>query len=94
MPSLQWLFPTQGLNPGLLYCRQILYHLSHQGSPRILQLGSLSFFQGNLSDPEIEPGSPALQAESLPAELPGKPVLSVYSISALLTMPKPLCGSQ
>ena len=25
---------TQGLNPGLLHCcRQILYHLSHQGSP-------------------------------------------------------------
>ena len=24
--------PTQGLNPGLLHCRQILYHLSHQGS--------------------------------------------------------------
>ena len=26
--------PTQGSNPGLLYCRQILYHLSHQGSPQ------------------------------------------------------------
>ena len=23
----------QGLNPGLLHCRQTLYHLSHQGSP-------------------------------------------------------------
>ena len=22
----QWIFPTQGLNPGLLHCRQILYH--------------------------------------------------------------------
>ena len=29
--------PTQGLNPGLLHCRQIFYHLSHQGSPRILE---------------------------------------------------------
>ena len=29
----QGIFPTQGLNPGLLHCRQILYHLSHQGSP-------------------------------------------------------------
>ena len=27
---------TQGSNPGLLHCRQILYQLSHQGSPRIL----------------------------------------------------------
>ena len=29
---LQGIFPTQGSNPGLLYCRQILYCLSHQGS--------------------------------------------------------------
>ena len=27
----QGIFPTQGLNPSLLHCRQILYHLSHQG---------------------------------------------------------------
>ena len=26
------IFPTQGRNPGLLHCRWILYHLSHQGS--------------------------------------------------------------
>ena len=25
--------PFPGLNWGLLHCRQILYHLSHQGSP-------------------------------------------------------------
>ena len=31
--SLQGIFPTQGSNPGLLHCRQILYHLSYQGSP-------------------------------------------------------------
>jgi len=30
---LQGIFLTQGSNPGLLHCRQILYHLSHQGSP-------------------------------------------------------------
>ena len=30
---LQGIFPTQGLNPGLLHCRQILYHLSYQRSP-------------------------------------------------------------
>ena len=29
---LQGIFPTQGLNPGLLHCRQTLYRLSHQGS--------------------------------------------------------------
>ena len=30
---LQGIFPTQGSNLGLPHCRQILYHLSHQGSP-------------------------------------------------------------
>ena len=29
---LQGIFPTQGSNPGLPHCRQILYQLSHQGS--------------------------------------------------------------
>ena len=28
---LQGIFPTQGLNPSLKHCRQILYHLRHQG---------------------------------------------------------------
>ena len=28
------IFLTQGSNPGLLHCKQILYHLSHQGSPK------------------------------------------------------------
>ena len=30
---LQRIFPTQGSKPCLLHCRQILYPLSHQGSP-------------------------------------------------------------
>ena len=30
---LQVIFPSQGLNPGLPHCRQILYYLSHQESP-------------------------------------------------------------
>ena len=34
---LQEIFPMQGLNPSLHHCRQILYHLSHKGSPRILE---------------------------------------------------------
>ena len=29
---LQEIFSTQGSNPGLPQCRQILYHLRHQGS--------------------------------------------------------------
>ena len=34
---LQGIFPTQGLNPGLLHFRQIPYQLSHKRSPRILK---------------------------------------------------------
>ena len=34
----QGIFPTQGYNWGLLHCRQILYQLSYQGSPAVLQL--------------------------------------------------------
>ena len=103
---LQGIFPTQGLNPGLQHCRQILYCLSHQGSPVLLLL-LLSHFShvrlcatpeteahqaplslrfsrqehwnglpfpspGNLPDPGIEPRSPALQADALTSEPPGK----------------------
>ena len=39
----------------------------------LLQRIFLSLLQGNLPNPGIEPGSPALQADSLPAELPGNP---------------------
>ena len=43
---LQGIFPTQGLSPGLLYCRWVYpgvypgllyYQLSHQGSPWVLE---------------------------------------------------------
>ena len=34
-PFLQGIFQTQGLNPSLLHCRQILYHLSYQGTKRV-----------------------------------------------------------
>ena len=98
-----------------LDCRQILYHLSHRGSPtptapphpqiRNEEVKSLSHVRlfmspwtvayqapqsmefsrqeywsglpfpssGDLPDPGIEPGSPALQADALPSEPPGKP---------------------
>ena len=34
---LQGVFPTQGSNSGLPHCRLILYQLSHNVSPRILE---------------------------------------------------------
>ena len=66
---LQGIFPTQGLNQGLLHHRQILYQLSHQGSPRIRNGQSIPS-PVDLPDPGIELGSLALQADSLPAERP------------------------
>ena len=39
----QGIFLSQGLNLGLLHYRQILYHLSHQGSPLSLLLLSKFF---------------------------------------------------
>ena len=33
---LQGIFPIQELNWGLWLCRQILYQLSHQGSPKLI----------------------------------------------------------
>ena len=35
-------FPTQELNPGLLDCKPILDHLSHQGSPKLLWIWNKS----------------------------------------------------
>ena len=35
-------FPTQGLNPGLPHCRQMLYRLSNQGSPQGRELGPIT----------------------------------------------------
>ena len=92
---LQGIFLIQGLP----HCRQILYHLSHQGRPESEScsvmsdslrprglyspwnfpgqntgVGSLSLLQGIFPTQESnKPRSPTLQADSLPAEPPGKP---------------------
>ena len=63
---LQGISPGQGSNPGLPHCRWVLFHLSHQGSPRILESVAYPFFR-EFSRPRVKPGSPALQADSLPA---------------------------
>ena len=44
---LQGIFPTQGWNPGLPHCRWVLYQLSHQGSPRILEWVAYPFSRGS-----------------------------------------------
>ena len=52
---LQGIFPTQGLNPGLPFCRQILYRMSHWGSPRILEWVAYLFSSGS-SQPRNQTG--------------------------------------
>ena len=48
------------------------------GFPRLERWSGLPFpTRGDLPDPEIKPGSPASQADSLPSEPPGKPPVCV-----------------
>ena len=44
---LQEVFPNQGSNAGLPHCRWILYHLNHQGSPRIREGVACPVFRGS-----------------------------------------------
>ena len=44
---LQGIFLTERSNPGLPHCRQILYQLSHQGSPRKLEWIAYPFSRGS-----------------------------------------------
>ena len=69
---LRGIFPTQRSNPSLPHYRWILYQLSHKGSPRILKWVAYPS-PADLPNPGIEPGSPALQVDSLPVEQSGKP---------------------
>ena len=43
---LQGTFPTQGSNPGLPHCRRIIYQLSHEESPRILEWAAYPLSRG------------------------------------------------
>ena len=52
---LEGIFSTWGSNPCLPRCRQILYHLSHQGTPKILEWVTYPFFR-RAYDPGIKPG--------------------------------------
>ena len=44
---LQGIFPIQESNPDLLHCRQILYQLSHKGTPRIVEWVTYPFSSGS-----------------------------------------------
>ena len=72
---LQGVFPTHRSNSGLPHYKQILYPLSHQGSPRRVDWVAYHF-SSRSSQPRNWTGVSAvaeLQADSLPAEPQGKP---------------------
>ena len=51
---------------------------SVHGFPRQEYLSGLPFYSSvDLPDPEIEPTPPALQADTLPSEPPGKPIVII-----------------
>ena len=43
---------------------------------------------GDLSDPGIEPGSPAFQADALPSEPPGKPCIARKAMHSIVEIPQ------
>ena len=47
MPSSRGSSQPRDQNPDLLHCRWLLYHLSHQGSPRILKWVACPFSRGS-----------------------------------------------
>ena len=67
----QRIFPTQGSKPGLLHCRQILYQLSHKGSPRILKWVAYSFSRGS-SQPRNRTGVSCIASGFFATELSWK----------------------
>ena len=65
---LQGIFPTQGSNPDLPHCRQILYQLSHEGSPRILEWVAYPF-SSRSSRPRNRTRVSSIAGNSSPTEL-------------------------
>ena len=63
---LQGIFLTQGSNPGLLLCRWVLYHLSHQGSwqkfPKISCIKTAQFWRSSGEDIVLSLLWPKLQS--------------------------------
>ena len=65
--SLIQLFEVHGLGSARLLC-------PWDSPGKNTGVGCHFLLQGNLPNPENEPGSPALKADSLPSEPPGKPI--------------------
>ena len=65
---LKGTFPTEGLNPGLSQSRQLLYQETTREAQENWS-GYPSPSSVELPNPGIEPGSTALQVDSLPNKL-------------------------
>jgi len=87
---LQGIFPTQGLNPGLPHCRQILYQLSHKGSPGIPEWVAYPFSSRSSSLRNWTGVSCIVGRFFLPTELSVKPQFLSYTHP---TFPSVLCCS-
>ena len=73
---LQRIFLTQESNCGLLHCRQNLFQLSYQGSPRNSQftgVGNLSLLQGTSPSQGSNPGLPHCRGILYQLSLRGNP---------------------
>ena len=95
---LRGTFSTQGSNPSLLHCRQILYHLSHQGSPasrenRFISTPPQAALSAELPverqgrGPQFPEGSLALRAPSPPRDT-GHPCVKWQASHSLLGRPE------
>ena len=79
---LQGIFPPKGLNPGLPPYRPILYQLSQQESPRILEWVAYPF-SSRSSQPRNHTGVSCTAEDSLPTELTGNPYFFMNSSQLL-----------
>ena len=69
---LQGIIPTQGSTPGHPHCRRILYHLSYQGSPGILEWVAYPF-SNRSSWPRTLTRVSCIARGFFTSEPPGKP---------------------
>ena len=63
--------PNPGIKPGFPALQVDYLQSEPPGKPKNTRVGSLSLLQGIFLTQESKLGSPILQADSLPAELPG-----------------------
>ena len=84
---LQWIFPTQGSNPGLPHCRQVLCQLRHKGCPNNIEVDvflELSCFiydpvnVGNLTSGFSSFSKPSLNIWKFTVHVPLKPGLENF----------------